>query len=142
MNVENLRKVADHMDGLPALPFRQRVPVRKFDGDAVFMGAVCLRGSARHEKPLLEGECGTVGCIAGHTLCLLDPDNETEGYWADRAAKLLGLSHPDADKLFEGYPMGLHNFIDGTDCALVLRAIADGKTVSRGWDLVRERYGA
>ena len=143
MNRKRLLKLADHMESLPALRYKNKVPVMHLNGEAVCMSAVILRGSARMDVTLMTGECGTVGCIAGHALCLFDPENKkTQGYWSDRASHLLGLSVTEGDHLFQHYPWSCGNLIDGDDCAGVLRDIANGQaTAKEAWAKVELRYG-
>lgn len=148
MNITRLNEMADSLDGLPNA---NRGDIHHGD-DAVDMKV--WRCSVRSD-PWKKG-CGSVGCIAGHTVMRYDDTLERPAKgWGARAAYLLGfcaeddfgpglylrdstgdaeterrvavagaLFHPDdaADDRVNSFT------IDGTQCATVLRAIADSDT--------------
>ncbi len=142
MNVERIRKLADHIEPLAAARDEDNGWDEATEESRwVDMSRWCEKGS-----------CGTVACIAGHTLLLFDPDGAdyhvSRGDAAGRAAELLGLADSidayyggngidddDSDMRREelrliGVAKGLffpHGVTvwDGRDCAEVLRAVAD-----------------
>ena len=133
-NVERLRKLADHMEGLPSHTVRAGQTAHRA---AVYMGVWVLGGPELYEE---HPECGTVGCIAAHCVDLFDGRDEllrlhkgasfprvmvggrVESI-GNRADELLGLN-TDEEHRTVFYPPGLEQR-DGADCAAVLRHIAD-----------------
>jgi len=132
-----LLEMADYFDGLPSAH-----DVHAGDA-AVDMSA--WRCSIRSKRG-----CGTVGCIAGHTVMRYDGRTPSGLSWAARAADLLGLC--DAKdytvggpygRIFEGDPVryrrvtvagalfhppsevGDVTHIHGSPCSTVMRAVAE-----------------
>lgn len=136
MNVERLREMADVLD---PLPYVFDAPAREPDEEqrCVLDMSVWLRQDA---------ECGTVACVAGHTVLRYDGLDRAlavveRGDTAGRAAELLGISETMDDYYLcdgEGSAEQLRRarvaralFFppsdvgwDGEDAAKVLRAIA------------------
>ena len=121
-----LRQLADHMEGLPAVP--RDGPIIPYPGTYPG-GAVDLRNWL-----LKIPGCGTIGCIAGHTIALFgDPKLAlANSDFVQTARELLGMSNPMSmagaylvgSELF--YPPQMHSAdIDGTTAAQVLRVAAD-----------------
>lgn len=151
MNTDAMEQVARAMEGVPALDenilvrlnvasfgpdtqFPRQLP--RHDGPAVIMSKFVVRGSARKNPSHLKGECGTVGCMAGHTVCTLDPENRHPSKHLPvfyRAMILLGLDTLQAEWLFLRYPVSHTYEVDGDTCARALRLLASGVEAWRVW---------
>ena len=148
MNVERLREMADVLD---PLPYVFDAPARKPDEERCVLDmSVWLRQDA---------ECGTVACMAGHTVLRYDGlaralEVVERGDTAGRAAELLGLCETMYDYYLcdgEGTAEKLRRarvaralFFppsdvgwDGKDAAKVLRAVAASPDTITHAELVR-----
>ena len=115
MNVDRLRALADHIEGLPH------------------------RTSEEEDAQLYQrliafdmrcwGICGSAGCIAGHAEQLW-PDVESD----DPARTALGLEDDEADDLFVPYVVIVLRSITPAMAARVLRRVADGEPARSAWD--------
>ncbi|MDE2980852.1 MAG: hypothetical protein OXU74_06620 [Gemmatimonadota bacterium] len=142
-NVEALRMLADHMDGLPSL------------GAAEYEDAPAVYMCAWIDNDHMRDDCGTVGCIAGHAVALVDGHEAAvrlarDGGCSDiptRARAILGLVDPEAEAGGDAthrlarvahalmYPPGQRSeeprirevidAINGADCARLLRRVVD-----------------
>ena len=132
INITRIRKLADTLEPMPAVydsPQHGLVPA---NADALSMAEWCLRLD----------DCGTVGCIAGHTLALFGDDAERavlrdmaenggDASWgwpvAEHAAKLLGVMGLPYRHLFyrRNVSTTARDSTDGAQAAQVLRYIAD-----------------
>ena len=145
MNITRLNEMADLLDGLPNANRDYR-----HGEDAMDMHV--WRCSVRSD-PWKKG-CGSVGCIAGQTVMHYDGTRKRPAKgWGARAAFLFGFCAEDdyssgpglrapttnaeterrvavAAALFHPVPSPVVNIftIDGTQCATVLRGIADTDT--------------
>jgi hypothetical protein len=99
MNRENIQKVRDYLSNLPDGRFA--IGTWFFVPGTGFSHTLHDRGFTN--ATALEGSCGTVACIAGHTLACLEPDGTIPAMVSPKAAELLGLSTDEAFALFEGY---------------------------------------
>lgn len=98
MNVENIKRVRDHIAALPPERFDMQAYFGERAGD-VLHWIVVERGVTN--RLAAEGSCNSCACIAGHALAVLAPDDAVPGDPAGAAAKLLGLSRAVAGRLFE-----------------------------------------
>ena len=88
-------------------------------------------------------DCGTAGCIAGWTVKEYASDvgirSESDFFYA--AKDILGLSHDEAEDLFEpGADLSWQ--IGPENVARVLRDIADGTAIDDAWQAEIDRMGA
>jgi hypothetical protein len=110
LNVRNLKKLRAHLTRTPPEKFDLSVwfrdPVLDRSNEALRVAGVTC-GTTR------EGSCGTVACIAGHTLALFQPDAPIPGPIDTllKATDYLGLTSQQANELFtprDPDPYGLH----------------------------------
>lgn len=99
LNVENIRKVRDVLDGISekTKSFNMRVFVGKEVPSGTYIGTDFLTTGT-----LKEGDCQTCACIAGWTASvLLPPETVLEyDYIEKEAERLLGLSYSQSRELF------------------------------------------
>ena len=135
MNVERLRELADHIEGLDMGPRRPHLALAT--ADIYYLREIPKMFNMTgwfYEKE----ECGTVGCIAGHAAALfaLDPYRDRTGHKSisDVAMVALGLDDYEASGLFTP-PIYLPN-ITPKQAARVLRLVADGENTRDAWNRI------
>lgn len=127
MNVDNVRKLIEHLEGEAKIPG----VIDRFDL-GVYVGDSWASGT----------HCETVGCIAGHAIALLDPDqfnNDGDCGVFSEAMGLLGLTCKDAVALFEPDSGRVHyDRVTAQVAAKVLRHLLDTGEVD--WSVVPEVF--
>ena len=163
MNVERLRKLADHIEGLEHWPqcggglCPEVAKSERFKEKLVFSMNHYLTDFVNLDEDLGVTECMTAGCIAGHARQLFhreDHDELKKNYGIDSystfrscitlvARHALGLSRQEADLLFHpgevpGLPsqLQLREYDDVTPAiaARACRRMADGLTGAAIWN--------
>lgn len=98
MNVENIKRVRDHIAALPD----ERFNMLSYVGVRDEAGGVCdLYVDGATNASALEGSCGTCACIAGWTLAIFAPDEPKSDNEIADAGKILDLTFAQARRLFE-----------------------------------------
>ena len=114
MNVENMLRLADHLDVVPDANFRmeewfsQKLP----EGLYTTLFSADVEATA---ADMLKPECGTAACVAGHGMLLFGLDRPKD------TARALGLGELEARALFTG------PWRSGPEVARLLRALAAGQ---------------
>ncbi len=102
LNIANIQKVRDHIAALP--PERFDLSHWFFDPSASSFGWNHADWLGVTNAQALHGSCGTCGCIAGHALAALAPDDAVPASPGFAAAQLLQLSTEQRYDLFEPDP--------------------------------------
>ncbi len=100
MNVENIKRVRDHIAALPP----ERFDMSRFASTSATRGRGALERPYVNRQRLLNS-CGTCACVAGWSIALLGPPRsklDDDGL----AAELLGLDMDQAVHLFFGWAPG------------------------------------
>ena len=124
LNRENVTRLAEHLKGVPH--YRGTLEGLTGASEAVRKGLAGFNMQAWCGR----GDCGTVGCVAGHAVALLAPEGPPEGSWYQsimaEAGFLLGLPADCREPLFElrGVPYDSFTGITPQQASAALRFIA------------------
>jgi hypothetical protein len=100
VNVENIKRVRDHIASLPEKRFAMQVYFGERDRHGMLTRG-WSRPEAKTNRQALEGSCGSCACIAGHAMAVLEPDAPIPDSVLPAARRALGLGVGPARRLFE-----------------------------------------